>query len=376
MSKPKLNEYIPNYAVSPGAVLQEYLEGYGMSCAELATRAGLDEGTIKQLLAAKAPVTAAIALKLGRVFGRPAHLWSNLERQYQDDLTRLADKKQMAQQLAWLDKFPVNDMVKLGWIPKPPQPKDKHALLEALLSFYGVAAPAQWRQLYASSVPIAYRRATRPARSVEVVSAWLRRGEILAQQLVCAPYNCKAFAAALVRIRALTIATPEVFVPKLQALCAAAGVAFVLVPELPRTGIHGATRWLGDTPVMQLSLYRKSNDQFWFTVMHEAAHILMHGRTAMFIEGQGLTGKQEDEADAYAQDMLIPPARLHEFLSQYRVTLPRIKHFADTIGIAPGIVVGRLQRDQMLPMNIGNKLKVFYRWHEPDLNSGLAETDR
>ena len=363
MSNQQTHEYIPDYAVSPGEVLNGYLESYGMSSADLARRAGLDESTVSQIIAAKLPITAEIALKLGRVFGRPAHLWSNLERQFQDDLTRLADKKRMAQHLEWLGKFPVNDMIRLGWIPET---KDKHAQLDALLSFFGVASPAQWQKLYARSIPIAYRRAKRPGRSVEAVSAWLRRGEILAQQLVCAPYSSELFESALVQIRALTVAAPEVFIPKLQALCAKAGVAFVLVPELPRTGIHGATRWFGDMPVMQLSLYRKSNDQFWFTLFHEAAHILLHGRDKMFIEGKGLAGKQEDEADAYARDVLIPPEQLSRLLGQQRVTLQDIKNFADAIGIAPGIVVGRLQRDEMLPMNTGNKLKVFYRWQGPE----------
>jgi hypothetical protein len=52
----------------------------------------------------------------------------------------------------------------------------------------------------------------------------------------------------------------------------------VFVPELPRTGTWGATRWLGDRAAIQLSLRYKSNDHLWFTFFHEAGHILKHGR--------------------------------------------------------------------------------------------------
>jgi Zn-dependent peptidase ImmA (M78 family) len=67
-------------------------------------------------------------------------------------------------------------------------------------------------------------------------------------------------------------------------LCAEAGVALVFVPALPRLGIYGATRWLNDKPVIQLSLYLKTNDHLWFTIFHEACHIIRHGRRNIFVE--------------------------------------------------------------------------------------------
>jgi Zn-dependent peptidase ImmA (M78 family) len=128
--------------------------------------------------------------------------------------------------------------------------------------------------------------------------------------------------------------------------------------------VYGATRWLGDKAVIQLSLRWKSNDQFWFRFAHAAGHIMLHGRKDVFIEVKGLTGKQENEADDYACDRLIPLADYTELVATRHLTLSEIAAFASEVGIAPGIVVGRLQHDELLPRNQCNKLKVVLSWLE------------
>ncbi|MBW2031707.1 MAG: ImmA/IrrE family metallo-endopeptidase, partial [Deltaproteobacteria bacterium] len=130
-----------------------------------------------------------------------------------------------------------------------------------------------------------------------------------------------------------------------------------------KTGVFGATRWLKGKAVIQLSLRYKSNDHLWFTFFHEAGHILKHGRKEIFIEGSGLDGEKEEEANAFARDKLIPPTAYRRFLSTWDGrSLEPIQRFAEEIGISPGIVVGRLQHENCLPKSHGNKLKVFYRW--------------
>jgi len=62
---------------------------------------------------------------------------------------------------------------------------------------------------------------------------------------------------------------------------------------------------------------------------------------------------------------LIPPTDYRRFLAEWDgVSLAPIKTFAKEIGIAPGIVVGRLQHEEGLPKTHGNKLKIFYRWSQ------------
>jgi HTH-type transcriptional regulator / antitoxin HigA len=85
-----VNEYVPDYLVIPGEVLENYLGRAGITQAALANRTGLSKKTINEIVKAKSTITAEIALKFERTLGRPAHFWSNLEWQYQEDKVRLA----------------------------------------------------------------------------------------------------------------------------------------------------------------------------------------------------------------------------------------------------------------------------------------------
>ena len=360
MVKETVNRYMPDYAVSPGEVLEDYLDSYGMTQTELADRLGFAKKTVNEIVKGKATITPDTSLKLERVFSRPAHFWNNLEQQYQEGRARLAEQKRLHEHLDWLKRVPVNPMVKLGFVRKY---KDKVEQLNEVLNFFGVASPEQWRTVWQQH-QVAYRQSQRFEPCAEAVSAWLRQGEIEAQRIDCVAFDKKRFQVILKEARGLTRAKPEEFQPRIVELCASAGVAVVFVPDLPKTGVFGATRWLGGKAMIQLSLRYRSNDHLWFTFFHEAGHIVHHGRKEIFLEGNGMDGKKEEQANAFARNKLIPLNAYKQFIRTSSMTLKEIGLFADDIGIAPGIVVGRLQHDGLLPIDHGNKLKVFYRWAE------------
>lgn len=361
MNDPVSGSYAPDYVVTPGAVINDYLDSLNMTQASLVERTGMAKKTINEIIQGKAPVTPDTALKLERVLGRPAHFWSNLERQYQDDLVRQQEQQRLQGRLAWLKSFPLKELIERKWVP---QCSDRVAQMDALLRYFGVASPEQWDTVWKGALPVAYRQTGRPSQHVEAIAAWLRHGELEAQAVDCADYDRKRFLAALQEIRGLTTAEPQHFDPRMRKLCAEAGVVLLFVPELPGAGVYGATRWFNGVPVIQLSLYRKSNDHFWFTFFHEAGHILKHGRKEVFVERKGLNDEKEREANDFACDFLVPSARLRAFLTGGQPTLAAIRRFAAEIGVAPGIVVGRLQHDKVLAMNVGNKLKLRFEWND------------
>jgi hypothetical protein len=220
-------------------------------------------------------------------------------------------------------------MAKLGWIRKL---KDKFEQLEEVLRFFGIASPEQWNAIWSSDLQVAYRQTQKQDKSIEIISAWLRRGEIEAQNVQCASYDNKAFRDILDEIRGLTREKDSgVFVPRLIELCASAGVGVVFVPALTNLGIYGATRWTGNRPVIQLSLYLKSNDHLLFTFFHEAGHILRHGRRELFLEGNQIDDKKEDEANTFAQDKLIPSVLLQRFMQNGTPSLVDIERLLNLL---------------------------------------------
>ena len=92
MAKQRQTEFKPNYAVPPGATLQEALDERGMSEADLAQRTGQSIETINLILGGFDPITPEIAAEFEQALGIPAHLWNNLERHYRETLARLQDE--------------------------------------------------------------------------------------------------------------------------------------------------------------------------------------------------------------------------------------------------------------------------------------------
>jgi hypothetical protein len=98
------------------------------------------------------------------------------------------------------------------------------------LKFFAVASIDAWRQRYGQPLAV-YRTSKSFATQQGALASWLRRAETQAAAIECRTYEAKAFRAALQEIRPLSCeADPTVFVPQMQALAAAAGVAVVFVP--------------------------------------------------------------------------------------------------------------------------------------------------
>ncbi len=353
------NQYAPDYITPPGETLSDTLEALGMSQADLAERTGRPKKTINEIIKGKAAITPATALQLERVLGVPASFWNKREYQYREFLAREEEKARLSEQVEWLKRLPVKSLIKLGWIEAS---KDKVTLLQHTLNFFGVATPQQWDEMWSASRP-AFRKSRAFKSDPGAVAAWLRKGEIEAQSINCATYNEAKFKDALRQIRRLTITKSEYFRNELVRLCASAGVAVVFVSELPGTRVFGATRWL--TPnkaLIQLSLRYKTDDHLWFTFFHEAGHILLHSKTRLFLEDDSDLDGQEEEANRFSADLLIPERELRRFVANGNRSLESIKNFAREIGLAPGIVVGRLQHEGFLPRSHGNGLKVRLEW--------------
>lgn len=363
MRSPIANAYLPDRVSSPGETLQEVLEDRQMSQAELAERTGRPKKTINEIVKGKATITPETALQLERVLGIPASFWNSLERNYQEAVARQREEKLLEASMDWLKQVPVSALERLEWIDRQSRKIDK---VREVLSFFGVASPSEWEKVF--QVPQASFRHSPSFKSEPgPLAAWLRKGELEAQDIPCQPFDKGRFEVVLEETRGLTLEGPEKFVPQLVSLCATAGVAVAFVRELPKCRVHGATRWTSATKALiQLSLRYKTNDHLWFTFFHEAGHILLHGKRLIFIEeGKASTSVEEEEANRFAAEFLIPRRDLETLRGPslaHRLSESQVRDFAQRLGIAPGIVVGRLQHEGWLPHTHLNRLKVRLDW--------------
>jgi HTH-type transcriptional regulator/antitoxin HigA len=347
----------PDIAIPPGELLAETLEALGMSQAELARRMGRPAQAINEMVQGKKEITPETALQFERVLGTPAHVWVGLESDYRFLKAKLEEAATLQAQAPLAEQFPFGEMAALQWVRAVTKPGDR---VRELLRFFGVAGLQQ-----VELPAVAWRRA-KVAPSRHALAAWLREGERRAQRVQVPDYDPDALNALVVRLRSLTL-DEQNFGDRLRQWLHDCGVVVVFVEELKHTGAHGVTRWIGKRPVMQLSIFYRWYDIFWFTVFHEIAHILRHRRD-MFIELEGgaSNGEAEEDANRFAADALIPPGEYARFLQQARTPLSEhtVRRFADRIGVHPSVVIGRLQHDSRLPRTHLNGLRPRLQWKE------------
>jgi len=80
----------PDIAIPPGEYLAEEIEARGISQKELARRMGRPLNAINEIINGKKAITAETALELEKALGVPAHVWVNLQGQYELTQARLA----------------------------------------------------------------------------------------------------------------------------------------------------------------------------------------------------------------------------------------------------------------------------------------------
>lgn len=349
-----MSTFKPDWAVPPGVTIEEWLDENAMTQAELAQRLGLSAKALNQIIRGHASLSHETALRLEVVTGIPARTWNQFEAHWQEESQRLKRRANLSEWVDWVKQFPLDWLRATGAISATGH--DRVAQVEQVLAFFGVATPEAWERLWAQPAA-AFRRSTAFDATPTAVASWLRLGEIHAERIECGPFSPAALRAQLPRLRALSRLEPSEYGAALVEQCAAVGVALVFVPEPKGARCSGAARWQRNRYIVQLSLRYKSDDHLWFSLFHELGHVLLHDRDDIFIEGlaDGTDAQaKEDQADQFARDLLIPTDQAPR-LATLR-SLAAMEAFASEIGVAAGVVVGRLQRERD-DYTVGNSLK-------------------
>ncbi|RYZ79962.1 MAG: ImmA/IrrE family metallo-endopeptidase [Proteobacteria bacterium] len=218
-----------------------------------------------------------------------------------------------------------------------------------------------WKQIYIKQVSaFSFRKSKAFESSSGPLATWLRQGELMSAQIDCSAWNADEFSRVLHTLRPLTQEKNlSVIAERLKTACASTGVAVVILPSPAGCRASGATRFLSPSKaVLMLSLRHATEDHFWFTFFHEAAHLLFHCTADIgFVDEEILEeGVQETEANEFAESVLIPSDRHSEMLNLSSERRDIIK-FARSIGVSPGIVAGQLQHHGKIRMSHFNSLK-------------------
>ncbi|EGF92519.1 hypothetical protein ABI_09560 [Asticcacaulis biprosthecium C19] len=348
---------------APGATILDALKAREIELDDFAKRISRSRQTIELLLIGDVEIDREMAIALSDVIGASPKFW--LQRQADFAHDRHLVQGDAAEKLKeWMLSFPVADMVKLGWIPSTKSIQEK---IKNCLEFFGVNSVDQWEARYSAELKaVAFRSSASLKADIPATIAWIRRGEIEATAAQCDLWDKEKFRSVLPVLRKLSRQKdPAIFIPMLKKIAASCGVAVVISRTPAGCRASGATKFVSaEKAMMMLSFRHRSDDHFWFTVFHEAAHLLLHDTSLLFIEnGDEVMEKEEGEADQFAQDFLVSPEDRREF-PQIRRDIKAVARFAQRIGVSQGVVLGQLQHLGYVDKKYMNRLKRRYDWDE------------
>lgn len=356
------SKWQPDWSVPPGEVLLEVLQERGLTQAELARRIDRPMKTVNEIVNGKAAVTPETALQLERVLGTPARLWVNLEANYREHQARERQTLAFQSAIPWAKEFPIRELRRYDLISGD---VEGAALVSSVLTFFGVATIEAFERHWLEQ-EAAFRASGAFATAPKAVAAWLRWGEVMEafidrEQFVAA--NLMALSRC---VRTLTSLIPfAAALERTQKACARYGVALVVLPEFPGIHMSGAAYWTKRGPVIQLSFRYRTTDQFWFSLFHEIGHVRSsHGRP--FLDQTLGTSDRalpdEREADRFASEQLLPSKSYEAFAAAGDFTEASVRAFALALDTDPGVVVGRLQHDKLIPYSRLSHLKTRIEW--------------
>jgi len=338
-------------ATPPGATIKEQLMDRGMSQKEFAARMDMSEKHISKLINGEVQLTPDVALRLEIVLSVPAKFWNNLEAIYREKLIKALAENSLEAEAELAKQLPYREMAELGWVPDTKDAKEKVIYLRKYFEVVDLRLLGNHQ-----ITKIACRRLAVTEKGDFALIAWAQQAKLLARQIQIERFNVKGLTKAIPEIRKMSTLKPEEFCTRLEATLANNGVALVFLPHLKGSFLQGASFADGNKIVLGLTARGKDADRFWFSLFHELAHIIL-GHVG---QADGTTEEDENTANQWAADTLIRKERLEEFLGVYRLTAENICDFAEREEIAPGIVVGRLQKENLLKDNMMNNLKEKY----------------
>jgi Zn-dependent peptidase ImmA (M78 family) len=296
------------------------------------------------------------------MMGTSVDVWQNLQNTYDRKMIEIQQARDFDAQAEIVKQIDYKYFVEVVGLPVTKDVKEKAA---NLCKFFKVA---DLRIMLQPDFLVNFRTgiSTISEKNVINLRAWIQTAINLSKNIETKRFDEDKLKEFLPELRGMTVQKPDEFLPRMQKIFAECGVAFILLPHLKNAGVNGAVKWVSeDRVVLAMNNRGLDADKFWFSLFHEIRHVLQKKIRTIFIsntteEMMDINSKLEQDADNFANNYLIPPAELKKFAPTRFTTDDEIVAFAESIGIHPGIVAGRLQHEDIIPKNRCAKLKEKY----------------
>lgn len=200
-----------------------------------------------------------------------------------------------------------------------------------------------------SKQPTLFRKSAKANENL--LSVWQARARAEAEYL-CLAEDRPAFTGLTkehLRKLALLSVDPQI-VRELPSILADFGIILVYVYALPGMSADGAVFHLSTgRPVIAMSLRFPRLDYFWFTLLHELAHLVLHPdqlKEPVFFDVEAdEKDATEKAANRLAKDSLVDRNAWRNCEPKYDTSERAVRAYAEQEGIHPAIVAGLLRKE-------------------------------
>jgi HTH-type transcriptional regulator/antitoxin HigA len=349
--------------IHPGETLNDILKDRGVSQLELSYRTGVTDAYVSKVINGVKDISVSFAKKLEYALGIESSFWINLQANYDCEKAEFEEENNITN-----SEFDVlnelKDIVmyiqKIGLIEKTP---NKACQVLELRKFFCISNLFDIPKLALGGI---FRKSQSSTVNLYVLFAWLRLCQIQASKIsLTEKLNIQRLKDSIPKIKLMMFNNN--FQNDLQKLFSDCGIAFSIVKNFTGAPVQGYIKNNFDsTLTLSMTIRGAFADIFWFTLFHEIGHIINNdiGVTKSFIDYNSSVDSDfiEKKADEFAKNILIDPLIYGQFLKRNDYSLEAINCFAYTQNVPNYIVIGRLQKDNVIPYKLYSNQKARFIW--------------
>jgi len=360
-----MKEYKGLYAFHPGYFVKQIIDDAGYTQDDFAIRLGVSSKVLSELVNGKTNLSREMAQALSSMLGISVEFWLGLQAKYTEKLLEIENLERIEAQKPILKLIDYKYFVQNVCLENYRKAADKVKALCTCLKISNLDVLTE--EVRMSCYRISSQSMTK--KNAVAARAWLffalAKGS---ERRIVGHVDTDRLLSYVDEIRGMTIQGVMSSLPRIEDILSSCGVTFIYLPMLKEAKVSGAVKWSSDKQSVTLAINDRSKmeDVFWFTLLHEIRHVIQRSYNRTYVslddgDENPVMDEQdrynEQDADAFAQNILIPQSDYQKLLDTKDFSTRNIYKVADRLKIHPGIIAGRLAKDHFLDFRQIGKLR-------------------
>lgn len=311
METSRIDNQVPFMATHPTEMIKDEIKERGMSQKELAERLGMKASNVSRMFREKETITSALAAKLETALGIKSSFWLNAQAEYDKDILAIEQRNEK-EQVAVDKEYMLASLLNM---------KELYAKLKIRTSLFvqeKLDALSQIFGMEPAKIPyfqLAYNGNFKKSDKVTTDEKNQRTWQVLAY--VSAKHNkpTHKYEKGNARKAAIEIASVAhkggISEEQIKEILNKNGISYSYVSKLEKAPIDAYSSWVEGYPAIVTTHRYNDICKLVFNIIHELGHIELHIKSntnvAYISDGTYSTDQKEEEANKFAEDILIAP---------------------------------------------------------------------